>query len=114
MKPTMNELQFYYNKHKNTKESDGGQIDFAEFLNILHSHMVTEQANDEILKAFKLYDVRKTGFITVNELRSILTKTGEKLTNKDVDTIIHQTNCLKDGKVYYQKLLSVLSNPIID
>ena len=45
--------------------------------------MQLENANKEILNAFKLYDVNKTGFITVKELKSILTMTGERLSNKD-------------------------------
>lgn len=45
--------------------------------------MQLENANKEILNAFKLYDVNKTGYITVKQLKSILTMTGERLSNKD-------------------------------
>lgn len=60
-----------------------GHIDFAEFLNILHTHIQSEHANDDILNAFKAYDSNKKGYLTVKELKSILTMTGEKLSNKD-------------------------------
>ena len=66
-----------------------GQIDFAEFLNILYNHIKTEKANEEVLNAFRAYDYKKTGFITTKELRSILTKTGERLANKDGKKIIN-------------------------
>lgn len=68
---------------KLTLLSKDGHIDFAEFLTVLHQHLQTEDVNREILNAFKAYDVNKTGFVTVKELRVILTKTGERLSNKD-------------------------------
>jgi Ca2+-binding EF-hand superfamily protein len=43
----------------------------------------TEEANKEILNAFKLYDTKKTGYISAKELKMILTMTGEKLSSKD-------------------------------
>lgn len=63
-----------------------GVIDFAEFLNIIHLHIQSSSPNKEILDAFKAYDVRKTGYLNAKELRSILTSTGERLTNKDGTT----------------------------
>jgi Ca2+-binding EF-hand superfamily protein len=69
-------LKFHLNNLDN-------QIDFAEFLNILHIHLQSENTYMEILNAFKAYDVNKTGNINVNELKSILTKTGERLSSKD-------------------------------
>lgn len=60
-----------------------GQIDFAEFLNILHEHLQGGDAKQEMMNAFKAYDHKKTGFINVKDLRAILTGTGEKLSNKD-------------------------------
>lgn len=65
------------------KNIQDAQIDFAEFLNILHDHIQTENTNDEILNAFKAYDVNKKGYLTSKELKAILTQTGETLSNKD-------------------------------
>ena len=60
-----------------------GQIDFAEFLNILHEHLQGGNPKEEMLNAFKAYDTKKTGFINAKDLRAILTLTGEKLSNRD-------------------------------
>ncbi len=75
----MHELQDQYLKHR----KEDGQIDFAEFLNVLHNHLKCEKSNEEVLNAFRAYDYKKTGYINTKELRCILTKTGERLTNKD-------------------------------
>ena len=78
IKPTLSELKAYFIKHK--KE---GIVDFAEFLDILHVHLQTEHAAQEILNAFRIFDTRKTGYISTKDLKFLLTMTGEKLTNKD-------------------------------
>ena len=41
--------------------------------------MSQENASKEILAAFKQSDTQKRGFITAQELRQILTSTGEKV-----------------------------------
>lgn len=103
IKPTIDELKKYFLKHN----KDGiyfnsnwnlnnkliiliscefffvGRIDFAEFLDILHHHLKTEEAGKEILAAFRIYDTRKTGYISTKDLKFLLTMTGEKLSNKD-------------------------------
>jgi Ca2+-binding EF-hand superfamily protein len=106
IKPTLTELKEYFVKYG--KE---GHIDFADFLDILHFHLQTEEAAKEILKAFKTYDTRNTGYISVKDLRFLLTMTGEKLTNKDVDMILRESNS-KDDKVNYERLIQTLAKPI--
>ncbi|RNA39061.1 calmodulin 4 [Brachionus plicatilis] len=94
-------------------ELENAQIDFAEFLNILHEHIQTENANDEILNAFRAYDVNKKGYLTIKELKAILTQTGEALSNRDVEMIIQEVNgSNRDDKINYEKLIKVLSTPL--
>ena len=45
-----------------------------------HQQLSQENAAKEILAAFKQSDTKKQGFITAQELRQILTSTGEKVT----------------------------------
>ena len=44
-----------------------------------HQQLSQENAGKEILAAFKQSDTKKQGFITAQELRQILTSTGEKV-----------------------------------
>ena len=44
-----------------------------------HQQLSQENASREILAAFKQSDQQKRGFITAQELRQILTTTGEKV-----------------------------------
>lgn len=80
IKPTLVELKNYFKKYQKDAATN---LDFAEFLDILHVHLQTEHANAEILTAFKMFDTQKTGYISVKDLKFMLTMTGEKLSNKD-------------------------------
>ena len=50
-------------------------------INFRHQQLSQENASKEILAAFKQSDRAKRGFITAQELRQILTTTGEKVKN---------------------------------
>ena len=49
-----------------------------------HQQLSQENAAREILAAFKQSDTQKRGFITAQELRQILTSTGEKVFRKNL------------------------------
>jgi len=51
---------------------------------IRHQQLSQENASKEILAAFKQSDLQKRGFITAQELRQILTTTGEKVTSENI------------------------------
>ena len=57
---------------------------------------------DEIREAFKLFDKDNNGFITVAELRNILTYTGEKIRPDEADELIKAIDKDGDGKIDYE------------
>jgi Ca2+-binding EF-hand superfamily protein len=81
------------------------------------------------MSAFKLYDTHRHGYIDAKQLRYILTNTGEKLTDKDgtkrkiilinnlffsalVDLILRELNVSSDGRVFYDNLVHMLTQPL--
>ena len=67
MNPTKTELTNYM-RQKN------GKMAFSDFLEIMHSHTSKENLPNELLQAFKNYDVRKKGVIHSKDLRRILSR----------------------------------------
>lgn len=63
-----------------------GELDFSTFLTMMHRQIQQEQPRTEILAALRMFDKQKRGFIPASELRTKLTKMGEKLTNKEGNT----------------------------
>ena len=54
---------------------------------------------DKVEEAFKLMDLDKDGFITKTELRQMMGKFGEILTDEELNAMIDEADTNKDGKV---------------
>lgn len=67
----------------------------VEFLTLMARKMKATDSKSEIVEAFKVFDKDGSGKISAEELRSIMTDLGEKLTDGDVDEMIREAD--KDG-----------------
>ncbi|CAF4466268.1 unnamed protein product [Rotaria socialis] len=108
MAPTLVELKRYFTKYK----KDAGVVEFDDFLKIILEHRSVENTSNEIMAAFQLYDTKKHGYIDAKQLRYILTHTGEKMTDRDVDLILRELNVTSDGRVVYKNLVQMLAQPL--
>ena len=68
-----NRFHFYSKK--------GGKVKFEDFLQIMYKHQ--EDPLKEILEAFRVSDTQNRGFIMANEFRHIMTRFGERLSDKE-------------------------------
>ncbi|XP_028125947.1 calcineurin B-like protein 10 isoform X2 [Camellia sinensis] len=105
-------------------ERKNGVIEFDEFvhaLNVFHPYAPTE---DKIDLAFRLYDLRQTGFIEREEVKqmviAIMMESDVKLTDEFVEAIIDKTfadadaDADKDGKINKEEWKAfVLGNPAL-
>ena len=51
---------------------------------------------------FRIFDKDDDGLISVEELRNIMLRLGEKMTDKELDEMIAEANCDKDGHIDYE------------
>ena len=61
-----------------------GSIDFSDFVSVIARKMKNTDKEEVILNAFATFDEKNTGYISVSELREILSTLGDKLTDKEV------------------------------
>ncbi|XP_064596144.1 calmodulin-like protein 4 [Liolophura sinensis] len=108
--PTGEEVHKYFTK----SVSGEGVIEFATFLDIMYEHSQTENCSDEILKAFLAHDVKRKGTVSTKELRNILTGFGDKLTTKEVDTMLREANVPQSGELNYTEFLRMMFTPVPD
>lgn len=60
-----------------------GELDFSTFLSVMHEQIRRENPRVEILRAVRLMDTEKRGFIAAAEIRARLTGFGERLSDQE-------------------------------
>ena len=80
------------NMIKEADTSKTGTIDFKGFVDCLTNKLMKMDNEDEILKAFNTFDRNDKGVIPADELRKQLTTLGDKLTEKEVSSLIIETS----------------------
>lgn len=88
----------------------GGRISFADFLDVMYTQSKKESIPQEILDAFRSWDVKKTGIIPVRDLKHILCDWGETLHPKEVDQLLRDAN-FTGPTVNYEQLLKLICAP---
>ncbi|XP_036615805.1 calmodulin-A-like [Trichosurus vulpecula] len=90
-------------------DTDGnGTIDFPEFLSMMARKMKDTDSEEEIREAFRVFDKDGNGFVSAAELRHVMTKLGEKLTDDEVDEMIREADVDGDGQVNYEEFVRML------
>ncbi|KAF9405635.1 hypothetical protein BGZ94_003433 [Podila epigama] len=103
--PTEADLQDMVNE----VDADGnGTIDFPEFLTMMARKMKDTDSEEEIKEAFKVFDKDGNGFISSAELRHVLTNLGERLTDAEVDEMIHEVDVDGDGQINYDEFVRMM------
>ena len=93
-------------------DGDGsGAIDFAEFLELIADKMKTFGENEQsIRRAFRVLDRDSNGYITVRELKEVMTKLGEKLTTKEVEELVTEADSNGDGRIDIEEFVQMMMN----
>eukprot|EP01112_Ceratiomyxa_fruticulosa_P008867 TRINITY_DN22_c0_g1_i5.p1 TRINITY_DN22_c0_g1~~TRINITY_DN22_c0_g1_i5.p1 ORF type:complete len:149 (-),score=43.35 TRINITY_DN22_c0_g1_i5:145-591(-) len=91
------------------KEIDDGSgtVDFATFLTTMQRKMKHSDNEEEIREAFKVFDKNGNGFVSVAELRHVLTTIGEKLTREEVDGMLKEAR-LVDGQINFEEFVKII------
>lgn len=67
--------------------------------------MVVDKINnpeEELRNAFRLFDKDKNGHISVDELRFVVTKLGDRLTDEEVEEMFANADVNNDGEINYE------------
>ncbi|KAL5709634.1 putative calcium-binding protein cml13 [Ranunculus cassubicifolius] len=80
-------------------------FDFPRFLDLMRKHMKLEPFDQQLRDAFKVLDKESTGFVSVADLRHILTSIGEKLVAAEFDEWIREVDVGSDGRIRYEDFI---------
>lgn len=85
------------------------ELDFEEFVTFMKKTEITvnDEEEEEILKAFRSFDKDKSGFLSPDEFRFILTQIGtQRLSENEVNQLFIECDLDKDGKLNYQEFIN--------
>ncbi|KAL3840054.1 hypothetical protein ACJIZ3_024645 [Penstemon smallii] len=91
-------------------------VDFLFFYEAMVKVKIAEQADDDdddLPKAFKVFDLNGDGYISCEELQSVLSKLGllEKRSGLDCKDMIHEFDNNLDGVLDFQEFKNMMSVP---
>jgi len=96
---------------KELKVDNDGNIDFSDFVEVVGKKFVNEEDKEKTLReAFKVFDKDSNGFLTIDELRDIMTNKGKmKLSEAEVEEMIAEVDKDADGKLNYEEFIVLFS-----
>ena len=94
-------------------DTDGnGFINFAEFVRLMISKARSQDSEEELLKAFAVFDEKpnnhNTGLISAKKLRHVLTHVGEKWDEDEVEELLKLVKVDAEGKFRYADVVKIL------
>ena len=89
-----------------------GNIEFEEFLVMMVRRDNKSCDREEIEKAFKLFDSSGDGFISEEELRDVMHKLGEKLSNSQIDRMMTVADVDGDGRIGFGDFLALMTGKV--
>lgn len=85
-------------------------VNFETFMSLLSKDFPVESP-EEIREAFGVFDKDGNGYISVSELKHVLMTMGEKLSQEEVDIMIHEADIDGEGHIQYEQFIHMMSGP---
>ena len=87
-----------------------GEIDFDEFIGLMRLRMDERQRDpDEDLRdAFNMFDSDRSGFIDRHEVRALMKKLAQTLSDEEIDLIMEECDTDGDGEISFEEFKAMM------
>lgn len=85
-----------------------GRINLEEFTALMGARINEKDVQDEMLKAFELFDSGGTGRITLADLKRVAESLGETMTEKELSEMISEADVDGDGAVNKNEFVAIM------
>ena len=107
--PTESELQRMI---LSVDDNGDNEIDFEEFLILMSSSKPTKEDPDRELKdAFKVFDTDGSGSISRSEMKKLMKKLGQTLSDAELDAMMDEVDTDKNGEIDFVKAKFCFTGP---
>ena len=88
--------------------NSNGKVEFEEFVTLLHKRGKEEDVEEEVIKAFKVFDKEESGTVSRKELKNIMLTLGELLSEDEIEEMLQEADIYGDGKIRYEKFVKAM------
>ena len=92
---------------RNVDKNSNGAIDFNEFIEMM---LRRYSKVEEDVYAFRVFDQDSDGLISKEELKLMMNKLGEPLTDREVRSMIEEADLDGDGRINFHEFQRLMAN----
>jgi len=87
-----------------------GEIDFEEFISLMRLRMDERQRDPEedLRDAFNMFDADRSGYIDRDEVRALMKKLAQTLTEDEIDAIMEEVDTDGDGEISFDEFKAMM------
>ena len=87
-----------------------GEIDFEEFIGLMRLRMDERQRDPEedLRDAFNMFDADRSGYIDRDEVRLLMKKLAQTLTEEEIDAIMEEVDTDGDGEISFEEFRAMM------
>lgn len=89
-------------------QEESGRISFVDFQDIMTQQIFDRDPEEEIFKAFALFDDDNTGKINLKNLRRVARELGETLGDEELQAMIDEFDKDGDGEINEEEFVSLM------
>ena len=82
-----------------------GEINFEKFISVVNRRENDIDTEEELIKAFKVFDKEGNGLINLNELKHIMLKVGNNISESEIDQMLNEADIDMDGFINYEEFI---------
>ena len=75
------------------------EVNFENFVSIVNRREKDVDSEEEVLKAFKLFDKEGNGLININELKNIMLSVGKNIKEEELNDMLKEADTDMDGYI---------------
>ena len=87
---------------------NSGAVDYDQFLEIMSERYADRDPEEEIRKAFQLFDDDHSGKITIKNMKRVARELGENLTEEELHAMIDEFDRDQDGEISSDEFMYIM------
>jgi len=90
------------------QQEAGSTVDYDMFVKFTSKEFKTKSNEEELRESFKVFDKDGQGYLSIAELRHIMTNLGEKLSKEELEQMISEADPSGTGQVSYNSFVKFI------